>query len=184
MQSVFVAGSITIKKLPSAFAERLATLVEKGLHVLVGDANGADKAIQEELRRHEDAQVTVYCAGLRPRNNLGNWSVRTVASDAKPGTRQYFVAKDLAMASIADFGLMLWDSKSPGTLGNVIELSARGKPSVVFLVHDGAFATVRDSSGLKSLVDRMTPEARAEADTKIDLSARLSGKEPQLGFGF
>ncbi|MQW28393.1 hypothetical protein [Sinorhizobium meliloti] len=37
------------------------------------------------------------------------------------------------MAENAEIGFMLWDSKSTGTLSNIIELTRRGKKTVVFV---------------------------------------------------
>jgi len=43
---VFVAGSRQISRLPAEVKTRLDTMVQKGFQILVGDANGADKAVQ------------------------------------------------------------------------------------------------------------------------------------------
>ena len=59
--------------------------------------------------------------------------IHSVTSDLAPGSRAYFTAKDLAMAEAADYGLMMWDATSTGTLGNVIELPGRKKKSSVFV---------------------------------------------------
>ena len=47
--TVFVAGSRQISRLPAEVKTRLDTMVEKGFQILVGDANGADKAVQRYL---------------------------------------------------------------------------------------------------------------------------------------
>ena len=184
MQSVFIAGSIKIRKIPDAFLQRLETLMAAELHILVGDANGADKAMQEVLLSRGSNEVTVYCSGSAPRNNLGGWRVQHVHTSASPGTRQFFVAKDLAMASKADFGLMLWDAKSTGTLGNVIELAMRGKKSVVYVNPQHSFAIVRDGESLKKLVDVMDDDARSEAELKIRLSQRVDALNGQSELPF
>ena len=46
---VFVAGSRQISRLPAEVTSRLDTMIEKGFQILVGDANGADKAVQRDL---------------------------------------------------------------------------------------------------------------------------------------
>ncbi|MBK1792918.1 hypothetical protein JHL21_00225 [Devosia sp. WQ 349] len=184
MQSVFIAGSIKIRKMPIAFSQRLETLINSDLHVLVGDANGADKAMQAFLYEKGCENVTVYCSGTAPRNNLGGWQIHNVHTSALPGSRQFFVAKDLAMATKADFGLMLWDAKSTGTLGNVLELVKRGKKSVVYVTTERSFAIVRDGASLRTLVGVMDNDARSQADLKIRISdqiAALNG-QPELPF--
>jgi hypothetical protein len=49
MSIVFVAGSRQISRLPAEVRSRLDTMIEKGFQILVGDANGADKAVQRYL---------------------------------------------------------------------------------------------------------------------------------------
>ena len=185
MQSVFIAGSITIKSLPANFVERLDSLLASKLGVMIGDANGVDKAVQMILRDRGATDVVVYCTGDRPRNNLGQWDVKYVHSDAPPGTKAFFTAKDIAMAEEADVGLMLWDGKSTGTLSNVIELIKRAKKSVVFVNKRSAFTVVRDVDTLRDLTGQMSEDARQLAEKKIDLSAKLDtlGRQ-QLGFAF
>jgi AAA+ superfamily predicted ATPase len=131
------------------------------------------------------SNVTVYCSGSDPRNNIGNWAVKEIQSRAQPGTKAFFTAKDIAMAESAELGLMLWDAKSTGTLSNVIELTRRGKKSVVFVNKMDAFTIIRDVQDLQILTDIMSTGAREEAEKKIGLSStigRLSNQ--QAGFGF
>ncbi|MBB3460665.1 hypothetical protein [Rhizobium sp. BK377] len=185
MESVFIAGSITIKNLPSLFVEKLDSLIAANLAVVVGDANGVDKAVQEILDDRGATNVTVYCSGKVPRNNLGNWPVKEIYSSAEPGTKAFFTAKDVAMAEIAELGLMLWDAKSTGTLNNVIELTRRGKKSVVFVNKMDAFTIIRGPKDLKNLLEIMSDGARDQAEKKIGLSAAVRKlTEHQTGFSF
>jgi hypothetical protein len=46
---VFVAGSRQISRLPAEVGSRLDTMIEKGFQILIGDANGADKAVQRDV---------------------------------------------------------------------------------------------------------------------------------------
>lgn len=174
MPTVFVAGSINIKRLHPLFTERLSKIISAEMEVVVGDADGADTSIQESLFEKKAATVNVYCSGQRPRNNVGNWPVQNVFPTAAPGTRAYFTAKDLEMASIADYGLMLWDAKSTGTLSNVIELLKRNRKSVVFVNNEKSFVTVFDIPSLMELVSRMSEPARVQAERKIGLSSKIA----------
>src|SRR5206468_1875838 len=133
MTTVFIAGSIAIKKLHPLFRERLVNIVQSEFDIVLGDADGADSSIQQALFDLKAKRVTVYCAGPKPRNNIGGWPVENITSDAEPGTRAFFTAKDMRMASVADYGLMIWDTKSTGTLSNVLELLRLGRKSVVFV---------------------------------------------------
>lgn len=173
METVFVAGSIAITRLAPEVEQRIANLPGRGLAVVVGDADGADSAIQAVLHANNAQEVTVYCSGDTPRNNIGNWPVHPVYPSAARGTRAFFTAKDVEMAHVADYGLMIWDARSTGTLSNVIELLARGRTSKVFVNKLKAFVTVKDVASLDALVANMSPTARKTAETKMRLSQRI-----------
>lgn len=166
MTTVFIAGSISISRLHAKVQERINKIVSSNFNVVVGDADGADSSIQECLRNYQANNVTVYCTGETPRNNIADWPVHRVYSKAKVGSRAYFTAKDLEMARSSDYGLMIWDCKSTGTLSNVIELLRERKKSVVFINKDKDFVTISDISGLEHLLTFMSPHARTKAEEK------------------
>lgn len=174
MSSVLIAGSIKIKRLHPLFVERIENVVREGMSIIVGDANGADASMQAELVRQSASDVTVYCTGDKPRNNLGDWRVHHVQSSAQPGTRAYFTAKDIEMAKQADFGLMLWDAASTGTLSNVFELLSQDKKSVVFVNREKTFVNVKRGEDILGLVSHMSEAARRAADRKIRLGEKVS----------
>ena len=78
--TVFVAGSRQISRLPAEVKSRLDTIIEKGFQILVGDANGADKAVQRYLAYKSYPNVLVHCMKDHCRNNVGNWPTREVAA--------------------------------------------------------------------------------------------------------
>lgn len=174
MTTVFIAGSISISHLHEKVQERINNIVSSDLNVVVGDADGADTSIQECLRAYHASKVTVYCTGEAPRNNIANWPVHHVQSKARAKSRAFFTAKDIEMAKNSDFGLMVWDCKSTGTLSNVIELLKAKKKSVVFVNKNKDFVTVGDKSGLDQLLHFMSEHARAKAEEKIGLSAKIA----------
>lgn len=174
METVFIAGSIAISRLDPCVKERISRAVSAGLSVAVGDADGADTSIQQHLASINAERVTVYCSGDRPRNNVGDWVVEHVYPNATPGTRDYFTAKDLKMAAAADYGLMIWDAKSTGTLSNVIELLKAKKKSVVFVNKAKAFVTVTNGHSLEKLLENMSDIAKAKAERKIALSSKIA----------
>ena len=174
MTTVFIAGSISISRLHEKVQERIGKIVSQDLDVVVGDADGADTSIQECLRTYHAKRVTVFCTGKAPRNNIANWPVHYVQSKAKAGTRAFFTAKDLEMARNSDFGLMVWDCKSTGTLSNVIELLKAKKKSVVFVNKNKDFVKIGDKADLDHLLHFMSSHARVKAEEKIGLSAKIA----------
>jgi hypothetical protein len=173
--TVFIAGSINIKKLDAKVKERIDNIVSQGFEVVVGDADGADSSIQSHLYNLSNAKITVFCSGSSPRNNIGNWPVHAVVTNHATGTRAFFTAKDIEMAKAADYGLMIWDAKSTGTLSNVLELLARKKKSVVFVNKEKLFKNVGDVHQLEELISFMSETARRKAEEKIGLTERIAG---------
>ena len=133
MSTVFLAGSISIRQPHEKMQARIGFVLSSDHKLVVGDGVGADTAIQHCLQRLHSRKVTVYCSGMSPRNNLDGWPLHPVATAARPYSREYFTAKDLEMARRSDYGLMVWDCQSTGTLGNIFELLKRRSPTVVFL---------------------------------------------------
>jgi hypothetical protein len=133
MVSVFVAGSRALSRLNPQLRERLDNIIRQNLTVLIGDANGADKAVQGYLAKRAYRQVVVYCMEVC-RNNVGKWPIRshTAESSAKRDCHYYGI-KDCAMARDAGCGFMLWDGVSKGTLTNVINLLDADKKVLLYV---------------------------------------------------
>jgi hypothetical protein len=144
MKSVFIAGSRAVSRLNAQVKERLDSIMKQNLTVLIGDANGADNAVQGYLAKCNYQNVVVYT--MQPcRNNIGDWPTRshTAAMGAKRDRhyrdRHYYGIKDLAMATDADCGFMLWDGTSKGTLTNIVNLLNANKKALLYLAPKKSF---------------------------------------------
>lgn len=134
MTTVFVGGSRRITRLPVQARVRIDNVLEKGFAIVVGDASGADKAVQKHLAEAKYDKVTVYFSGDTSRNNLGQWETRSVKVGERKKNFQYYAAKDREMAQQAEFGLMIWDGKSLGTVLNILRLVRASKKAVLVSV--------------------------------------------------
>jgi hypothetical protein len=155
--TVFVAGSRQISRLPAEVKTRLDTMVEKGFQILVGDANGPVKAVQRYLADKAYPNVLVHSMKDHCRNNIGNWSTRQIPAPAGVRGFDYYSLKDLAMAETAEYGLMVWDGKSKGTINNILVLSKRNKPVVVYVAPSKNFQTVRALDDLRDVLAKGDP---------------------------
>jgi len=153
---------------------RLENLISSNLNVIVGDSKGVDSSIQEYFHQNAFKNITVYFVGDGPRNNIGYSPTKYVKTNAMPGSRSFYTAKDLNMANDADYGLMIWDTKSAGTLSNVIELLRNKKKSVVYINKEHLFKTVKTTSDLEELIGFMSNHARMKANEKISLSGLVN----------
>ena len=159
---VFIGGSRPISRLDADVKRRIDRIIEQRLPVLVGDANGADKAVQEYLRSKSYDLVEVFCSGDSCRNNTGGWPMRTVPVP-KSGKRKdfsFYATKDRAMADEASVGLMLWDRESVGTVMNVLRLIRHHKKVVIYVAPDHEFVDVKNESDWEQFLARCADELK------------------------
>jgi hypothetical protein len=147
VNKVFIGGSRRISRLTDAVLRRLDRIIESRLPIVVGDANGVDKAIQRYLAEKAYDRVEVFCSAEPCRNNVGGWPHRIVRPAVKSRSFAFYAAKDRQMALEASVGLMIWDEESVGTLLNVLRLMRQGKNVVVYMAKLGAFREVRGKAG-------------------------------------
>lgn len=179
---VFVGGSRVFSRLNDLIRERLNLLLVSEAHVLVGDANGADKALQQFLAAQSYASVTVFAAGSRPRNNIGGWDVERVHPPRGAKGFEYYSVKDRVMASRATYGFMLWDGESRGTLHNLADLAAQKKSVLVYFRPAKRFYKVFGLSSLIELVSYSSPSTQALFGR--ELLPALPAQVPQVELTF
>lgn len=172
MKSIFLGGSRRISRLSDAIRTKLDELVQRGFWFFIGDANGADRAIQQHLANRHYDRVIVYSVTGNLRNNVGAWRVRFVDAPETARGFELYSAKDLQMATDATYGLMLWDGKSRGTLANIRNLLAQGKPVAVYISPIRRFVSLRSDDDLKKL----GPYAPADLPENHALQSRVSEK--------
>jgi hypothetical protein len=158
MSTVFIGGSRYITSFSELVKKRLNNVVQEGHKVIVGDAVGADKAVQKFLSEASYQNVTVFCSGDSYRNNLGQWPTRHVQPPKSAKGFQLYAAKDREMARETDFGLMVWDGKSPGTLLNVLRLVRAGKKSVLIDVPNQKAITFKTETDWDSFLSGCSTE--------------------------
>jgi hypothetical protein len=160
MKKVFIGGSRRISRLNADLRSRIDEIMNQRLCVLVGDSNGADKAVLTYLSERHYPNVTVFCSGGHCRNNVAGWPVTSVTPANQIRDFAFFTAKALAMAREADVGLMVWDGKSTGTMVNAARMVAAHKPVVVHVSPGKHFSTVRSYSDLDELLSHCPSDIR------------------------
>ena len=130
---VFIGGSIGIKYLDYTVKDELDKYMNGELEVLIGDAYGIDNLVQKYLTENLYRNVTVYASNGRARNNIGLWKVHTIEVPNGVYGREFYTFKDYAMTADCDFGFMVWDGKSQGTLANIRRLLRNSKGVNVYL---------------------------------------------------
>jgi hypothetical protein len=180
MKKIFFGGSRRLGRLGPQVQERASNMIDEELVVLVGDANGADKAIQKFFAERAYPNVIVFFAGSVCRNNLGNWSTHPVPVKRTERDFQYYAAKDLAMSEEADYGLMIWDGESAGTVNNILNLLERGKKVVVYLSPQKEFLIFKTPTDAGELLSRVNPTTAGTLDRKIGFYRRVASPQQAL----
>lgn len=173
MTTVFLSGSRRVSRLPAAVTSRLDNIISSGFEVITGDANGADKAMQRHFADRMYSSVKVYFVGDAPRNNVGGWDQEHVDVPHGFKGRDFYAQKDKHMARIADFGLIVWDGKSPGSVQNMLWLIENEKKCVVFHHPSKTFHNIRNQDDLSSVLELSDADSLEEIDRKIGIPAQL-----------
>ncbi len=169
MTTVFLSGSRRLNRTNESIQEWIKNIVDQGYQIVVGDANGADKALQKVLAEIHYSKVVVYCSGQKCRNNIGHWETRQITVDTHLKGREFYTQKDKAMAVEADYGFVLWDGKSAGSISNVFELLKRNKKAVVYFAPEKRFFTVSSLNDANMLLEKCDIEAFDSIKKKIKL---------------
>ncbi len=182
MIKVFFGGSRKIGRLNQTVKERTDNIITNGHLLLLGDANGADKAMQTYLAEKNYRNVLVFCMGDVCRNNIGKWKTRNVHSSRSKKDFNYYSTKDVLMVGEADYGFMLWDGKSKGTLNNILNLSELNKKILVYFSPTKSFYTVEDEQDVLKLIEHCEPDLLRKFERVLRISTRIHSRQQQLHF--
>lgn len=170
---VFIAGPRAISTLNKKVKQRIDKIIENNLMILIGDANGIDKEVQHYLYASRYKQVKVFASNGKVRNNVGNWEVENVNVNSNVKGFDFYAAKDKAMAKSTDYGFMIWNGKSRGTLNNIYNLINFGKTVLVYYTPDKSFYTLTKLSDVNSLINSNGNRLIHE-DKPVEDSAQLT----------
>ena len=202
MTTIFISGSREIPFLPEEVKCRIDRIIDRGFDIVIGDSEkGVDSKVIGYLSSCEYPRVTVYTIHDRPRAKgaLESWDVRKItpvaerkvnADGSTRNARELETAKDVAMGDTADFGLVIWKSSSPnrfgkesaskGSLRNMHQLLADGKPVVLFMYEDSSQSDIEFSNlELRTIDDleRVIAECNEVVKSAYEAIVRQSRKE-------
>ena len=182
MIKVFIGGSRHVSRLSPAVRQRIDKITAKNFPILVGDANGADKAVQTYLHGKHYKNVQVFCTEGACRNNIGDWDLRTVPADTRERNAQFYSAKDRVMAEEATIGFMVWDGNSVGTLMNALRLLAMQKKVVIYIAPDKAFREFRGRAEWCEFLATCDPDIRRKLEQRATSEKRSTRSDLQTSF--
>lgn len=147
--TVFVSGSSKTqtkkseyyrKKLPSEIQNELQRHMKAGDKIIVGDAPGIDRQVQDYLNKQRYDNVEVYGPGKNVRYSANKkWKTNPIdAPEFEEGSKEWLAKKDIAMTKAADEGLaVVLDEGAKATRKNVERLINDNKDVRVFELNKG-----------------------------------------------
>lgn len=96
----------------------------------------------------------------KPRNNIGGWCVKNIQTDSTVHGFDFYKQKDIAMADDADYGFMIWDGESRGTLNNIINLISQNKKVLIYLTTNKRLFYIKNNDNLKRLIESCVPKTQ------------------------
>jgi len=132
--SIFISGSIAIKKLPFQVQESIQTMIDKKMTILVGDAPGIDTLVQDLCNKQEYVDVIVYTITSSPRYkaNKGFQEKSIFVGQEIKKERERQTYKDKAMSEDSIFSLVVWDGSSKGSYANILRALGSHKKVKVY----------------------------------------------------
>lgn len=157
MSTVMLCGSRACTALGTVIEHRVDKIIDKELKIIVGDADGADRAFQKYLEFKQYKDVTIYHSEDELRNYVDVWPTKNVFTNEKVGTRKFYMAKDLQMVKDADYGLFLWDGRSFGTASNIALMLKLKKPIVLYFSPNESIYELYNS---KDVFEKLPPNTK------------------------
>lgn len=148
MNNIFISGTAgfgtkAITSLPQSVTQYLDACIDQNYQILIGDCIGIDSLVQEYINKRGYNNIIVYCSGSNCRNIANpNWRVKHVNVPYGVRGRDFFAAKDKAMAQDADYALAIWDGKSKGTGTNIDNMKAQNKTVIIYRTDKAYFENI------------------------------------------
>lgn len=146
-KKVFISGSSKTQskdseyyrpKLSKEITKQIDNHIKEGNTVLVGDAPGIDRQVQDYLKNKKYKNVVVYATGENPRYiSDKKWNVKNVDTKGyKEGTKEFNRQKDIAMTNDSDIGLsiILENGGASATRNNINRLINQNKDVKVYML--------------------------------------------------
>lgn len=142
--TVFISGSSKTqfkdsgyyrKALPKDIKSKIDDYISKGNKIIVGDAPGIDRQVQNYLKSKGYDNVEVYSTGNKPRYIANKkWKSNLIdSSEFKEGSSEWLAKKDKAMSKAANEGLaIILDEGSQATRRNIERLVNEHKNVTVY----------------------------------------------------
>lgn len=144
-KTVFISGSSKTqnkdksnpyyrKRLSKELKAEIDKLIEESANIVVGDAPGIDRQVQNYLNKKVYKNVEVYGPGKKVRYTANKkWKTNPIDSDYEPMSSEWLALKDIKMSEIATEGLaVILDDGATATRNNIKRMNSMGKSVKVY----------------------------------------------------
>ncbi len=184
MMTIFIGGSRSITRLNDTIRSRVDNIMRQRFAIVIGDADGADKAVQSYLAEKAYRNVVAYCMHDDCRNNVGSWPVEQIYADNKIKDFAYYTTKDAKMAQVASYGFMIWDGESKGTLNNILNLLQLKKNIQVYFSPDKSCHKLKSLNDLTTLLKKCSSDMKEKFEKEFSLLAPVSSEGSNFEIAF
>lgn len=197
-RSVFISGSSKTqledsgyyrKELPKAIQNKIDEYMKDHAYIVVGDAPGIDRQVQDYLNEKGYDAVEVYGPGKQVRYTANEkWKTNPVdAPEYEEMSPEWLRKKDIAMTNDATEGLaIVLDEGAKATRNNVERLREQGKAAEVFVLNAIGDDDWEHSKGsyetLDKAIERLTPEEKKTIFGKIKKNKELTDEQKKFLF--
>lgn len=145
-ETLFVSGSSKTqdsdspyyrKKLPKEIRSELDQSIRRKEKIVVGDAPGIDRQVQDYLNRKKYSNVEIYGPGKQVRYSANSkWKTNAIDDpEHEPYSPEWLRKKDEFMTNVADKGLaVILDEGAKATRNNVSRLISQNKNVKVYML--------------------------------------------------
>lgn len=180
--TVFVSGSSKTqdkeseyyrRKLPKEIRKELNSAIRAKSKIVVGDAPGIDRQVQDYLNKKHYGNVEVYGPGSNVRYSANKkWKTNAINDpDHEPGSKEWLAKKDKAMSDAATKGLaVVIDEGAQATRNNVQRLKDQDKDVKVFSLNKGS----KDSWADKNFEENYGTK---QADSDIEAYKKITNQK-------
>jgi len=168
--TVFISGSSKTqskdseyyrKRLPKDIKNIIDDHISKGHKIIVGDAPGIDRQVQNYLSKKSYSNVEIYGPGKKVRYQANkSWKSNPIdAPEFEQGSKEWLAKKDVAMTKAAHEGLaVVLDEGAKATRKNVKRLIEQNKDVKVYELSKRGKTYDRQIEDAKAYIEELLKE--------------------------
>ena len=176
-KTVFVSGSSKTqskdseyyrRKLPKEIRKELDNHIRNKDKIVVGDAPGVDRQVQDYLNKKRYSNVEIYGPGKEVRYTANKkWKTNPIdAPEYEIGSKEWLAKKDIAMTKVSDIGLaVILDEGAKATRKNADRLIEQNKNVKVYELNKNGKRNDRWSEEYGGKEGKLLNEYNTLADT-------------------